>query len=155
MEFVIIWFLCGIIAAVIGARKGEGCAAFFVGFIFGPFGILFALISKGNRVKCPHCKELINKDAEICMHCHSPLKERTTIQVQSILPSPESPVIVPPPPKKHSLIRIAKDGEDWGEYEREQVVNMLDDGTLTLDDYYFDMETNQWAQLKWNLEVRK
>jgi hypothetical protein len=93
MEFVIIWFLCGLIAAVIGARKGEGCAAFIVGFIFGPFGILFALISKGNRIKCPHCKELINKDAEICMHCHSPLNQSSqAIQKANLIISSQATV---------------------------------------------------------------
>ncbi len=66
---VIIWLLCGIGAAMIGTRKGEGCSAFVLGILLGPFGILFALLSKGNRVSCPHCRELMHKDATICPHC--------------------------------------------------------------------------------------
>ena len=69
MPFVMIWLLCGIVAAMIGQKKGEGCMAFIIGVLFGPFGILFALLSKGNRVTCPHCRETVHKDATVCPHC--------------------------------------------------------------------------------------
>lgn len=69
MEWVIIWLLCGLIAAAIGAKKGEGCLGFFIGILFGPFGILFALLSAGNRIKCPYCHESMNKKATVCPHC--------------------------------------------------------------------------------------
>jgi hypothetical protein len=55
MIFVFLWILCGVAAAMIGNQKGEGCSAFFIGVIFGPFGILFALLSSGNRKACPVC----------------------------------------------------------------------------------------------------
>jgi len=66
---IVIWFLCGIVAAMIGGKKGEGCAALIVGVIFGPFGIVFAILSKGNRKTCPYCKELVHKDASVCPYC--------------------------------------------------------------------------------------
>lgn len=69
MEWVGLWILCGIIAAMIGSKKGEGCLAFILGVILGPFGILIALFSTGNRIQCPYCKELIHKDANVCPHC--------------------------------------------------------------------------------------
>jgi len=71
MEIAIIfWLLCGIVAAMIASKKGEGFLGFIVGVLFGPFGILFALLSTGrNRKTCPHCKELIHKDATVCSHC--------------------------------------------------------------------------------------
>jgi hypothetical protein len=75
MEFVIIWFVCGIISAAIGQKKGEGCASFFIGIILGPIGILAALLSKGNRRKCPFCKELIIKGAVKCPKCQSDLND--------------------------------------------------------------------------------
>ena len=68
--FFILWIFCGVIAAMIGARKGEGCMGFVIGFLFGPFGILFALLSKGNRTSCPYCRELIHHNATVCPHCH-------------------------------------------------------------------------------------
>lgn len=69
MEIFFLWLFCGVIAATIGAKKGEGCGAFFVGIVFGPFGILFALLSKGNRKTCPYCRELIHNEATVCSHC--------------------------------------------------------------------------------------
>ncbi len=49
MEFVVIWFICGIIAAAIGSSKGEGFVGFIIGFILGPLGIIAAILSSGNR----------------------------------------------------------------------------------------------------------
>lgn len=70
MEFaILIWILCGVVAAMIGAKKGEGCGGFILGVLLGPFGILIALLSKGNRKTCPHCKELIHQDATVCSRC--------------------------------------------------------------------------------------
>jgi len=54
---------------MIGARKGEGCAGLILGIPFGPFAILFALFSKGNRKTCPYCKEWVHKDASVCPRC--------------------------------------------------------------------------------------
>jgi hypothetical protein len=69
MEFVIIWLICGIISAIIGSKKGAGCSGFIIGILLGPFGIIIALITKGNRRTCPYCKELINKEAIVCPRC--------------------------------------------------------------------------------------
>lgn len=66
---LMIWILCGVAAAMIGARKGEGCLAFTLGVLLGPFGILLAVLSKGNRRECPHCKELIHNKASACPRC--------------------------------------------------------------------------------------
>jgi len=63
------WFLCGLVSAMIGSNKGEGCAAFIIGVLLGPFGILIAIFSPGNRIKCPFCKELMHEDATTCPHC--------------------------------------------------------------------------------------
>nr|CAB4128714.1 hypothetical protein UFOVP114_64 [uncultured Caudovirales phage] len=71
MGFAFAWLLCGIIAAVIGARKGEGILAFVVGCLFGPLGILVTLFSKGNRKTCSACRELIHKHAAICPRCRT------------------------------------------------------------------------------------
>ena len=70
MEIIVaIWLICGIIAAIIGQKKGEGCAAFILGVLLGPIGILATVASKGNRKECPNCKEMINKKATVCPHC--------------------------------------------------------------------------------------
>src|SRR5580692_11526819 len=90
MIIIISWLFCGVIAAAIGQKKGEAGSAFFLGCILGPLGILFALLSSGNRAACPFCKEKINKAATICPHCRQELKENAkaskTIESQSTLP---------------------------------------------------------------------
>jgi hypothetical protein len=73
MSIFIFLLLCGAIAAMIGSKKGEAGMAFFIGLIFGPFGILFAILSNGNRIDCPHCRERINRKASICPHCRKEL----------------------------------------------------------------------------------
>jgi hypothetical protein len=69
MWIALAWLLFGIVAAMIGSKKGEGCGAFILGILLGPFGILIAIFSKGNRKTCPFCKELVHKDARVCPHC--------------------------------------------------------------------------------------
>lgn len=65
--------LCAIVAALIGARKGEGFLAFILGLLLGPIGILIALVSKGNRRPCPWCKETVHKEAVVCPRCRGVL----------------------------------------------------------------------------------
>ena len=71
--FVLVWIVCALLGAIIGSRKGEAGSGFLIGLVFGPLGVLFALLSSGNRKPCPHCKEPIQKKAEICPHCRTPL----------------------------------------------------------------------------------
>jgi hypothetical protein len=69
LVLLVLWVLCGVAAAAIGQTKGEGCLAFVVGVVLGPFGILFAVLSRGNRKRCPFCQELIHESASVCPHC--------------------------------------------------------------------------------------
>jgi len=67
--FIIIWIISIIIGVIYGSKKGEGCVSFIGLFIFGPLWLPIVFISKGNRRQCPHCAELIHKEANICPHC--------------------------------------------------------------------------------------
>ena len=53
MEVIlIIWVVCGIIAAAIAGGKGRsGCGGFAIGFLLGPLGIIWALVMKTGS-KC-------------------------------------------------------------------------------------------------------
>ena len=77
MEYVLVWFLCGIVAAVIGANKGAGGTGFLLGVLLGPFGILIALFMRGKQKTCPFCAELVKPDARLCKHCGGSLEEIT------------------------------------------------------------------------------
>jgi len=83
MEFLVIWLVCGVIAAIVATNKGRsGCGWFLVGVLLGPFGFILALvvsrneskaekrsIQSGELKKCPHCAELVKREAVVCKHC--------------------------------------------------------------------------------------
>lgn len=71
MGWVMFWILCAVAAALIGASKGRGGLGFLLGLLFGPFGILFAALSSGNRRECPSCKSKIHPEATVCPVCRS------------------------------------------------------------------------------------
>ncbi len=84
MEFIaILWFVCGLIAAIVATNKGRsGCGWFLVGVLLGPLGFILALvvsrnepeiekrsIQSGDLKKCPFCAELVKREAVVCKHC--------------------------------------------------------------------------------------
>ena len=73
MSFLIVWIVCGIVAAMIGSGKGATGSGFFLGLILGPLGILIAIFMKGNRRKCPSCHEVIDPTAMKCPKCQADL----------------------------------------------------------------------------------
>ena len=77
MELVVLWLLCGVVAAVIAARKGSAGVGLVLGFFLGPFGIIIAAVMKGDRRECPQCREWIHREATICPKCRSSLEPQT------------------------------------------------------------------------------
>lgn len=81
--YFIIWFFCGVIAAVCASNKGRNAGAWFaIGVLLGPIGVVLSLviskddeiveqksIKSGESKKCKYCAELIKRDAVICKHC--------------------------------------------------------------------------------------
>jgi multiple sugar transport system permease protein len=73
MDFVIIWLLCGIVAAII---INSGFWASAVGLSFGLLGIGITIFGRASERKCANCKGLINKNDTECPHCHKLFYER-------------------------------------------------------------------------------
>jgi hypothetical protein len=73
MSLVLLWILCGgVAAAMIAQNRGNSAGLWFiVGALFGPFGILFAFLSSGRT--CPYCRSSIHPQATKCPKCQSSL----------------------------------------------------------------------------------
>ena len=72
MEFLIIWVLFGICAAVVASNRGaDGCLWFGLGVILGPIGFALAFTT---GTKCPKCDSRISKAAQVCPKCGHVLK---------------------------------------------------------------------------------
>ena len=69
MAFFAVWVAFGIAAAIVQSQKGSGCFGFLLVLLLGPIGLVIAIVSKGNRVQCPSCRELIDPAASRCPHC--------------------------------------------------------------------------------------
>jgi zinc ribbon protein len=80
---VMVWFACGILGSFMAQAKGRTRSlGFFLGFVFGPFGLIRAAmlspdehgntrrgLLSGELRKCPDCAEPIRSEARKCRYC--------------------------------------------------------------------------------------
>ena len=77
MEIVIIWLLFAVFSALLASGKNRsGVGWFFVGLLFGPFGLLVVFFpkiepqaAKADTRRCPFCAEVVMRAAIVCKHC--------------------------------------------------------------------------------------
>lgn len=89
LEYLIVQLVFGVIAMSIYRSKGRNpLSGFIAGFLFGPLGIIFTVMSsadgdallqikinEGELKLCPYCAEPIKAAAIRCKHCLSDLVE--------------------------------------------------------------------------------
>jgi hypothetical protein len=93
MEFLIIlWVLCGVFSAIVAFNKNHnGCMWGVAGVLFGPLALLavgFMPASEApgqQRIKCPHCAELILVDAKLCRFCGQTLTPSQQATISSAI----------------------------------------------------------------------
>ena len=74
MEYIILWIVCGIGAALIASSKGRSALGWLLGgLLLGPIGLLIVGFmgrpapDESTLTKCPYCAE--QKEAKVCKHC--------------------------------------------------------------------------------------
>ena len=70
---LLLWGACALLCAMIGSSKGEGCAAFVMGCVLGPPGLLVCILSPGVYGKCRTCFSRIDRRAQVCPFCRGAL----------------------------------------------------------------------------------
>jgi cytochrome bd-type quinol oxidase subunit 2 len=83
--FFILWLGCAIFCWVVANSKGRFAGVWFLlGLVFGIFALIAVAAlpsvlppkdapNPKTHVKCPDCRELVLKDANVCRHCHCKL----------------------------------------------------------------------------------
>jgi len=84
---IVVWLVLALVAGVIASNKGRSFFGFFLlAVLLSPLiGIICALVAKsktdleasnvrsgiGSRThrKCPHCAEVVLREAKVCKHC--------------------------------------------------------------------------------------
>ena len=90
------FFALGILL-VLFAAFGGGVVLFVAGLVFGILGMVLAAAGqsldkdKRGRHPCPHCREMIKRDATTCPFCRSNLQSESSDRAQALKPS-EPPV---------------------------------------------------------------
>lgn len=80
ISLFVIWLLFGIASAMIMTQKNRsGCAGLFLGFLFGPIGLIICLVAgqggkdKSKLVQCNACGNEVSKQAPECPQCGHPM----------------------------------------------------------------------------------
>jgi len=139
------WFILifTIIGWAIGSYRGKPLVGFLAGLLLGPIGCLLTCLGPNLR------KDKEKKEQQALMQQQIAL-QRAQLEAMQRYQSSASPVSIPPPPGSKKTMRIAKDGQDLGDIDIPKVKLMLKTGELTNQDYYFDLEANEWMTLDCN-----
>ncbi len=146
MEVIYALLLCSLIGIAIGQTRGRPIAGFFLGLLIGPIGWLLVLVGPNPKKKKEDAEKQTLMQHQLAMQ-KAQLDALQRIQSQSTTRN------VPPPPGRVSTVRIAKDGHDLGDIDIPKVKLMLRIGELSLQDYYFDAECNDWLTIECHPEL--
>ncbi len=105
-------FTCAVIGALIGILRGHPGYGAFLGFFFGPLGWLLAVMAD-SRIKCPDCKESIQREARICPHCKASIRWENK-DAPYVWPRRDSQSTVKSDPEEERRLRQVMYGEGAG-----------------------------------------
>jgi len=72
---LIVWAVCGSVAAIVAARLGSNVWLWLaLGLLGGPFGLIFSFAA-GNDRKCEYCANHIDRAATTCPRCNKDVSQ--------------------------------------------------------------------------------
>lgn len=144
MEILIIWSILSICVAILAERRGRsGVGFFFLALLISPLiaGIVVLCLTDLRTTK-----EQAKRDYMMQMQIRS---QQQQLEELRRLQSPSQPTKshLLPPPGARETIHIARGGERLGSFTVAETKRMLEDGRLSLEDFYFDDSCNEWIEL--------
>jgi len=141
MELLIISALIGgFVGGAIGQSRGRPVEGFVLGLLLGPIGWICILVG-------PNPKKEKEDNAKQSLLQQQIALQRAQLETMQKLLLPAARFSPPQPPGAKLLLRIAKDGQDLGNIEVSKVKEMLKKNELSHQDYYFDVDANEWMPL--------
>ena len=53
VNWLMVWVICMVLSLLIGSIKGQAFEGLICGFLFGPLGVLIAILSRSKKPKSP------------------------------------------------------------------------------------------------------
>jgi hypothetical protein len=141
MELIIGLIISGLIGLAIGQTRGRPIAGFLLGLLIGPIGWLLVFVGPNPKKK----KEEEEKQALVQQQF---ALQKAQLDALQRMQSQAFQANLQQPQNAAKKVRIAKDGQDLGEIDMPKVKLMLRNGELTQQDYYFDVECNDWMTIE-------
>ena len=142
MWIFICWIIFSFCVAFLADKRGRSAGGFFL------LAILISPLIAGIIVLCIEdlqaTKERSKTDYLIRMQIRAQQQQLEELRKMQT-PSVGNRVL--PPPGARDLINVARGGEDLGSLSVAEVKRMLDEGKLSLEDYYYDTSCNDWIEL--------
>lgn len=109
------------------------------------YGVITGFLSAGKK-KLEEEKLKLQKQQ--MLHLQAQLQQ---LQMAQIMQAPKVTSLPPPPGQRRVLpmhvYRIARNGEDLGEMSVSSINQLIRDCQLSMEDFYFDVEANDWLTL--------
>ena len=143
---MLLYFLIAIVSIVCGVLLGQNkglwpWTGFLLTFFLGPLGLLIVACLPNKK------REEAEEEQRLMMEQQLHLQRLQIEQLAKGLTSQAQPSRYPNPPQSLK-IKLTRSGQHLGDTKFAVIQTMLGGGQLTLEDCYFDEQSNDWLPLE-------